>query len=137
MRIALLTLLLMLTPVRAPAQNKLPACDGDYVVVRVSQIKPGGSMRGFLDAVAAHVAWYRSHGFKDNRIVAARIIGRDPGTGELKYSEKQVMTYHFNPPGMGDPAGRGDAAWNAYVKLYRDNSDMLSETVTCMPRAGQ
>ena len=69
--------------------------------------------------------------------VAARIIERDPRSGELKYSEKQVMTYHFNPPGMGDPAGRGDATWNAYVKLYRDNSDMLSETVTCMPRAGQ
>jgi len=137
MRSALLALLFLLTSACSLAQNALPACDGDYVVVRLSQIKPGGSMKGFMDALAAHLAWYRSHGFKDNRIVAARIIERDPRSGELKYSEKQVMTYHFNPPGMGDPAGRGDAAWNAYVKLYRDNSDMLSETVTCMPRAGQ
>jgi hypothetical protein len=48
--------------------------------------------------------------------------------------EKTVLTYHFNPPGMGNPPGRGDAAWNGYVQLYRDNSEIRSEYVTCMPK---
>ncbi len=136
MRIALsivaATLLLSLS---ACAQPVLPACEGDYTVVRVSQIKPGGSMQGFLAAVAAHQAWYRSHGFTGNRIVVARVITGNPVTGTARYSDGEVVTLHFNPPGMGNPAGAGDAAWNAYVKLYRDNSAITSEYVTCMPKA--
>jgi len=133
MRTVLLSALLLLPCFSAVAQN-LPACDGDYVVVRMSTIHSGGSMKGFLDAVAAHQEWYRSHGFKDNRIVVARVIEWDLAIGGTRYSDKSVMTLHYNPPGMGDPPGKGDAAWNAYIKLYRENSDMKSETVTCMPR---
>ena len=94
-------------------------------------------MKGFMDAVAAHLAWYRSHGFTNNRIVTARVIDSDHNTGPAKYSEKLVMTYHFNPPGMGSPLGSGDAAWNAYIKLYRDNSEIQHEYVTCMPKPGR
>lgn len=57
-------LLAALAAVQLPtvfAQNA-PACDGDIALVRVSTIKPG-AMQGFMDAVAAHKAWYRSHGF--------------------------------------------------------------------------
>jgi|HubBroStandDraft_6_1064221.scaffolds.fasta_scaffold703683_2 hypothetical protein len=113
----------------ALAQNNLPPCDGDYAIVRVSTIKPG-QMPAFMQAVAAHKAWYRSHGFMDNIIVASRIIERDETTGVNKYSETQVVTYHINAP-----AGvTQDAAWNAYVKQYRDSSDIASEYRTCMPK---
>jgi hypothetical protein len=134
MRTVLLIALLTLPSLTAIAQQNLPACNGDFAVVRVSQIKSGGSIDGFMQAVVAHLAWYRSHGFKENRIVAARVLERQPITGVLRYSERTVLTYHFNPPGMGSPLGAGDAAWNAYVKLYRDNSDLQSEYVTCMPK---
>jgi hypothetical protein len=134
MRVALLSAIVALQSFSACAQRPMPACDGDIAVVRVSQIKPGGSMQGFMAAVAAHKAWYRTHGFTDNEIVASRVIVADPMTGALKYSDKEVLTYHLRPPGLGDPPGRGDAAWNAYVKLYQQNSDMKSEYVTCMPR---
>jgi hypothetical protein len=137
MRTVVLTAVWALLSLPVVAQQNLPACDGEITVVRVSKIKPGGSMNGFMQAVAAHLAWYRSHGFKDNRIVAARVLEPEAPGGKFGYSEKTVLTYHFNPPGMSNTPGRGDEAWKAYVKLYRDNSDIQSEYVTCMPKLQQ
>jgi hypothetical protein len=112
----------------ALAQNAPPACDGDLAVVRVSEIKPG-AMQGFMAAVAAHKAWYRSHGFKDNVIVVSKVILTDEKTGAMKYSDSEVVTYHIRPP-----KATKDAAWDAYVKMYRDTSDIKSEYFTCMPK---
>ena len=116
------------------AQEARPACNGSYAVVRVSEIKPGGTMKGFLDAAAAHQAWYRKNGVNDNEIVVSRVIVKDEKTGKLSYSDKEVITYHINPPDAKRTPNRGDADWNAYVKMYRDNSDMKSEYLTCMPK---
>jgi hypothetical protein len=80
------------------AQNASIACDGDIAVVRVSAIKPG-AMQGFMAAVAAHKAWYRSHGFNDNVIVASRVILADDKTGAMKYSDAEVVTYSCPPAG--------------------------------------
>jgi hypothetical protein len=112
----------------------MPACDGDVAVVRVSQIKPGGSIEGFMAAVAAHKAWYRANGVTDNVIVASRVMERDKTTGEMKYSDTQVLTYHIRPPANERTPHRGDAAWNAYVKQYADNSVVQNEYVTCLPK---
>ena len=78
------------------AQNAMPACDGDIAIVRVSTIKPG-AMQGFMAAVTAHKAWYRSHGFNDNVIVASRVMLFDEKTKVTKYSDTEVMTYHIRP----------------------------------------
>ena len=107
----------------ALAQNAPLACDGDIAVVRVSAIKPG-AMPGFMAAVAAHKAWYRSHGFGDNVIVASRVVLVDDTTGVMKYSDTEVITYHVRPPGREELAAKRDAAWDAYVKQYRDTSDI-------------
>ena len=40
----------------AQTQNALPGCNGDITLVRVSHIKPGGSMEKFMAAAAAHQA---------------------------------------------------------------------------------
>lgn len=117
----------------ALAQNAPPLCDGDIALVRVSTIKPGG-MQGFMAAVAAHKAWYRDHGFGDNVIVASRVILRDEKTGAMKYSDAEVVTYHVRPPGPAQTAAKRDAAWDAYVKQYRDTSDIKNEYMTCMPK---
>ncbi len=117
----------------ALAQTPMPACAGDIAVVRVSTIKPGG-LDGFLAAVAAHKAWYRTHGFADNAIVAARVIVRDEKTKTMKYSDAEVVTHHVRPPGPDQTAAKRDAAWDAYVKQYRDTSDIKSEYMTCMPK---
>jgi hypothetical protein len=116
----------------AVGQNTLPPCGGDLAIVRVSTIKPG-AMEGFMAAVAAHKAWYRSHGFKDNVIVASRVILRDDKTGAMKYSDAEVVTYHVRPPAAAQTVPH-DAAWDAYVKQYRDTSDIKNEYMTCMPK---
>jgi hypothetical protein len=115
-------------------RTDLPACDGDIAVVRVGEIKPGGSMNGFMAAVAAHKAWYRANGVTNNVIVASRVIVKDKTTGEQKYSETEVISYHIRPPDSSRIPHRGDAAWKAYVKQYADNEEIKSEYMTCMPK---
>src|SRR5579863_837111 len=115
----------------ALAQDALPPCDGDITMVRVSTIKPG-AMANFMAAVAAHKAWYRSHGFKDNIIVASKVFVRDEKSGAIKYSDTEVVTYHIGLPGSA--LEKRDAAWDAYVKQYRDSSDIKNEYMTCMPK---
>src|SRR5262249_1080447 len=88
----------------ANAQNKTstspagPRCEGDPTIVRISKITPTGTMEGFMKAVEAHLAWYRSHGYKDNLIYAAKIMTQDPVTNAMKYSDTEVMTFHVRPP---------------------------------------
>ena len=115
----------------APAfAQGLPTCDGDYSVVRVSTVKPG-KMQAFLKAVADHKQWYRSHGIKDNIIVASRVVERDSDTHALRYSETEIVTLHIHTPA---DEGQHDAAWDAFVAEYRDASDIKSEYRTCMPK---
>ena len=115
------------------AQNATPACDGDLAIVRISSIKPG-RLQAYMAAVAAHKAWYRNHGFKDNVIVASRVMVRDDKTGQMKYTDTEVVTYHIRPPGSAQTQSKRDAAWDAYVKQYRDTSDIKNEYITCMPK---
>jgi hypothetical protein len=116
------------------AQPTMPACNGDITIVRVSRIKPGGSLDGFMKASAAHLAWYRANKITTNRIVTARVIAIDRAANTAKYSDTEVLQYHINPPQR--PANADDAAWKAYVKQYQDNSDIVSEHFTCTPKPG-
>lgn len=126
--------LVALTTVLLPSANaQMPACDGDIAQVRVSAIKPG-AMQGFMAAVAAHKAWYRAHGFTDNVIVTSKVLVRDEKTGAMKYSDSEVISYHVRPPRRAEVGPKRDAAWDAYVKQYRDTSDLKSEYTTCMPK---
>jgi hypothetical protein len=136
MRSCLILILMIvgLIPTAVLAQNSdvslpaLPACDGDYAIVRVSEITSHGDMQGFLKAVEAHKAWYRSHGFKNNEIRVWKIIVQDPKTKAWKYSDNEVMLVHIRPP----RAVQRDAAWDAFIKQYGDNSKIKSEYITCM-----
>ena len=87
-----------------------------------------------MAAVAAHKAWYRANGITDNEIVVSRVLVRGSATDVLKYSDTEVLTYHVRPPAQERTPHRGDAAWNAYVKQYRDNSEIKNEYTTCMPK---
>ena len=112
-----------------PNQSTMPACDGDVAIVRVSEIRRKGSMYGFMQAVDAHRAWFRNHGFSADEIYAARVIVRDKATNLDRYSDTEIMTFHVRP----SVAVTRGAAWDAYVKQYRDNSDVKSEYYVCMP----
>jgi len=130
----ILVVVFALTQVTSLRAQTALSCDGDVVTVRVSQIRSGGSIQGFMSAVAAHKAWYRANGIKDNDVVAARVFVKEP-TGAMKYSETTVLTYHFRPPAPERTPNRGDATWNAFVRLYLENSDIKAEYTTCMPKS--
>ena len=126
--VLLLTATAIITAASAFAQ--MPACDGDIAMVRLSAIKPGGTMQNFLAAVAAQKAWYRANGVKDNEIFAARIVV--PSSFEM--SDTEVFSYHLRPPSNDRIPNRGDAAWKAFVKLFQDNSEIKNQYMTCMPK---
>jgi hypothetical protein len=126
---------MLLTPAFLPAQNAPLACEGRVATVRVSAIKPTGSVEGFLAAVAAHKAWYAAKGLTGDEIFATRIIVRDDKTRERSYSTKELMTFHIHGSTAAGPAH--DEGYDAFVKLYRDNSDIKSEYNICMPDAGK
>lgn len=116
----------------APSAPAMPACDGVLSIVRLSEITPTGSIDKFMAAVAAHQAWYASHGLTDV-IFAARVLERDTPTSAFAYSDKQVQTYHYSKPGGARPAR--DAAWDAYVKLYSETSTIKETVLSCVPIA--
>lgn len=130
-----LTIAAILYAAPALGQTAGPACFGDMATVRISHIKPGGTVQGFLKAVEAHKAWYRANGITDNDIVAARVLVRDEKTGlPARYSDVEIMSFHLRPPAASRTLNKNDAAWEAFVKQYRDNSDLKSEYWTCIPR---
>jgi len=51
------------------AQNAPHACDGRRATVRISEITPNGTAKGFMQAVAAHRAWVVSHGLTKDEII--------------------------------------------------------------------
>ena len=134
MRTLFLFTALLTFPVSLAAQGAPLACDGRVTTVRVSEIKPGGSVDGFLAAVDAHQAWYKAHGVPD-AIFATRVILRDEKTRVRSYSDKQFMTFHVHASTQAGP--KHDEAYDAFVKLYSQNSDIKSEYNICLPNFPQ
>jgi hypothetical protein len=113
------------------AQPTKVACEGSLNTVRVSEIKPG-MMGTFMEAVAAHQAWYKNAGGPD-QIVAMRVIDQAPGTKAQSYSETEVVTSHVEPVTRAQPLPPHDASYDAFVKLYKESSTIKSQYDTCMP----
>lgn len=121
----------------ASAQTMAPTCDGDFAVVRVSQIKPTSSLDALMKAQEAHIAWYRKNGFMNNQIYTTRILVSDPTTKAMKYSDTEVMSFHVRPPSATagtSVSSKDQTGWDAYVNLYRAASDIKSEYTVCLPK---
>jgi hypothetical protein len=122
---------LFLSPTPSAAQQStarppMPACDGNYNILRVSEIKPG-MMDKFLQAVAAQKVWYQSKGTPDT-ISVERVIDMKAGT----YSTTQAITNHISPPSSRQPPH--DAGYDAFVALFTDSSTIKSSFVTCIAK---
>ncbi len=115
---------------QAQAANEI--CQGDLMVVRVSKLKPGATFAQFDEAVAAHMAWYRSHGYTKNTQTVSRVLVPNEKTRQLDISPDLVLTVHHNDPSA--PSAQHDAAWTAYVAKYRAVSDIQSEQFACEPK---
>jgi hypothetical protein len=111
-------------------KGPLPACDGVYAIVRLTEINKSSNFEQYEQALALHKAWYRKNGYKD-QIFAARVLERDEKTGNAHFSNHMVLQYHFIEPGSKPPVR--DAEWDAYVKAYTDVSSMKESYVSCIP----
>jgi hypothetical protein len=117
----------LIVPPAAAAPNPAAACSqGELTRIRVSKIKPGGTLAGFRQAVAAHGAWYKAHGFKLNQRIAPVLVTANG---------KQVSPDAVVTISSGDsvPREKHDAGWDSFVAKYRANSIVEKETVVCMP----
>jgi hypothetical protein len=110
------------------AEQNAAVCKGDVARVRLSKIKPGASMADFEAAVAAHLAWYESRGYKINQTVAPVLVRKD---GAPAVSPDEVMTF-----ATGDipPRDKLDQGWADFVAKYRAVSDLVTDKVVCMPK---
>ena len=113
------------------AQTAPLACEGRRATMRISEITSNGTAKGFMDAVAAHKAWLFSHGLTKDEVVTVPVIVRDEKTKEPTYSDKQFWSIHIH--GSAGPEPAHDAAYDAFVKMYRDNSDIKSAYDICLP----
>ena len=106
--------------------------NGQIAIIRVSTIKPEGSRAGFDKAVKDQIAWYRGHGIASNRIVEANVI--DLASGAPAISAKEAVTIHYDPPAANGAQPAPDDAYKAFVKEFRDNSDITTEKAVCLPK---
>jgi hypothetical protein len=113
-------------------QAQAAACDGHIMIVRVSKLKPGVALAQFQEAFDAHIAWYRSHGYTQNRLTMSQVVAYDPQTNQVGPSPDLVLTVHHDDPGVQE--SQQDAAWAAYVAKYRAVSDIQTQTVACEPK---
>jgi hypothetical protein len=114
-------------PANDPYADAKALCGGPIAILRGSRIIEGGTMDGFLAAVAAHSAWYRDHGYTENHQEVLRVVA-EGDAGQRILSEDQVMTLHINPV---VPEERDDE-WTAFVDQYRANSMIETETYVCL-----
>ena len=111
------------------AAAQAPSCAGQFVGMRVSKLKPGGSMAGFAEAVKANQAWYTAKGFKEDRVFSAPVYERSGGTD--KPSVTKVSTFHVYG---ATPGWKRDAAWDAFVAKYAENASIESDVKLCLPK---
>ena len=111
----------------------MPACDGRLAIVRVSTIKPEGSMDKFMAAVAAQKDWYKSHSLGD-MIFASKIVSRDADGKFTGYSTTEAISYHFYAANTSAMPPH-DAGWDAFVKMFADTSTIKDTYLTCVPTA--
>lgn len=113
----------------AGAASPADLCKGGQLVsLRVSTIKPG-DRAAFEKATRDHIAWYRAHGFTGNRLLVGPVISGGRADGWTA-SETEYASVHMDAPGV--PPDKRDAGWDAYVKEYRDASDLTVDKFVCL-----
>ncbi|MFN3776815.1 hypothetical protein [Sphingomonas parapaucimobilis] len=119
----------LLTTTAATAQMANP-CPGGTVpaTIRHNRIKPGQWVT-FAKAMAAHNAWYVSHN-DPTRTMLVRVVTRGAGGPVVTDTEAVTITRY----GATKPQAARDAAYSAFIDLYRQSSEMADETRVCLPK---
>lgn len=126
-----LALILAFAAGPAMAQPAPADCPGDdWTTVRVSKLKPGGTLDGLRKAMADHVKWYRDHGYTADQFAFGQVMAYDPKLKRRAPVAGKYVTMRWHSSEV--PKDKHDAAWNAYVAEYAANSTIESTTVVCM-----
>jgi hypothetical protein len=125
----LLVAMMASTGVEAAATSPCPS--GSHpAVVRLSRIKPGGTMTGFRKAEADQEKWYAAHKLPDRLFVAPVLEGN---AAAARISDREAMTVHVYRTAPGQPFPPHDADWNAFVAAFKTHSEIVSTTRACLP----
>ena len=123
---------LALSPNAAQAAGAASPADlcqgGELVSLRINAVKPGAKA-AYEKAARDHLAWYRSHGYQGNRLLSGPVITGNPAEGWTA-SDTEYASVHIDAPGV--PRDKRDAGWDAYVKAYRDTSDLTVDKYVCL-----
>lgn len=129
-----LSVLIQASAQSLPAAAAVPACAGDIVTVRRIEMKPPATLDRYLQTMDVHRAWYRSHGYKNNEIFAAKILVNDPSSGHAGYSTTELIAYHIRPPYGPNTTTVHDPEWIAFHKTYDEISRIKEQYQICMPK---
>lgn len=126
------TAALVLAGPAAAATTPPDLCKGGQIsVVRISTLKSPAARAQFDKATRAQAQWYRSHGFKKNRLFFGSVMTQDPATKEWSVSQTEVFSLHTDAPGPATDKKK-DAAYDAFVADYRASSDITTEKLVCL-----
>lgn len=113
----------------AGAASPLELCKGGQLMsLRLNTIKPGQTA-AYEKAARDHMAWYRGHGYSGNRMLVGPVITGNRAEGWTA-SNSEYASVHMDAPGV--PPDKRDAGWDAYVKEYRDASDLSVDKFACV-----
>ena len=115
--------------------NAANQCDGVRVIMRISDLVPGGSVEGVRKAAQLHEAWYRSNGVMNNRQVVGELYMND---GKNWIADKsKVISLHVNTPKADEGTAQknwGDAGFKEFVIEYSKNNKVSNEFIACFPK---
>ena len=115
-----------------PAMAADVCANGQVAIIRVSTLKATGTRAGFDKAVQDQIAWYRGKDITTNKIVEANVI--DLSGGKASVSAKEVVSIHYDPPAAMGKQPALDDGYKAFVKEFRENSDITTEKSVCLPK---
>ncbi|HIV76807.1 MAG TPA: hypothetical protein H9899_04715 [Candidatus Sphingomonas excrementigallinarum] len=118
----------LLTTTAATAQIANPCPGGTTpATIRHNRIKPG-QWATFAKAVAAHNAWYVSHQ-DPTRTTLVRVVTKGASGPAVTDTEAVTITRYVSAKAQPPR----DAAYSAFIDLYRQSSDIADETRVCLP----
>lgn len=109
-------------------------CDGVISILRISNYVDTGTEEGLREASSKHDAWYKSHGVTGNKQVLIPLLQYDRETDSFKKDSSRVATIHLNSVvSVKSQEHIGDAAWNEFITLYNENTEIAESMIVCLP----
>ncbi len=111
-------------------------CDGVISILRISNYVDTGTEEGLREASSKHDAWYKSHGVTGSKQVMIPLLQYDSETDSFKKDSSRVATLHLNSVVSAKSQEHiGDAAWNEFIALYNENTEIAESVIACLPNS--